>query len=225
MRVPAAGEADDRDSPAVPHAWVDLDSRVEHRHLLDGAPDGDAALVEPALVVLVRLAPRRRAGRAHAGEAVGRPDELVAQRGAAPDAGVAVVEIADRDRRARADIVEGLLLEQAVRARVGVPLQVAAHPVVAVARAVREQPRPGVQEEPGGLDGPPEMTTRSAVWYCARSLPSKYLTPRARPRSSTTTSLAIELVRSSQLPVASALGMTVFCVPFFALLGQAKPQQ
>ena len=45
----------------------------------------------------------------------------------------------------------------------------------------------------------------------------------ARPRSSTRISLTMHSVRSSQLPVASAAGITVFCVPFFASTSQAKP--
>ena len=45
----------------------------------------------------------------------------------------------------------------------------------------------------------------------------------ARPGSSSRISLAMQSVRSSQLPVASAVGITVFCVPFLALTSQAKP--
>ena len=89
---------------------------------------------------LCALAPARGAPRPVAAEQVRQADELVGQHAAAAQPGVAVVEIADRDRRAGADVVVDLLFEEPRRAGVRVSLQVAADPVDAVAEAVRKQP-------------------------------------------------------------------------------------
>ena len=105
-------------------------------------------------------------------------------------------------------------------------LQIAAHPVVAVARAVGEELELRVEQQPrrlGGRAGDHHQVGR-LVLQRGRWRRNSF-TPRARPRSSTTTSLATQLVRSSQLPVAMRRGMTVFWVPHLALTSQAKPTQ
>ena len=45
----------------------------------------------------------------------------------------------------------------------------------------------------------------------------------ARPRSSTRISVTVHSERSQALPVASARGITVLCVPALAFVSQANP--
>ena len=68
-------------------------------------------------------------------------------------------------------------------------------------------------------DEPAAEMTASAGWKWEFRSRSKYLTPTAL-RPSITISHAIEPVRTSQLPVRMATGITVFCVPFLASHGQ-----
>src|SRR5829696_6661560 len=52
-----------------------------------------------------------------------------------------------------------------------------------------------------------------------------YDTPLTCPRASTSIRSTMALLCNSQLPLATARGTTVFCVPFFALVGHANPTQ
>ena len=100
------------------------------------------------------LAPRRRARRLVVRELVGQADELVGEHAAAGEPRRAVVVVADRDAHPRADVVVDLLLEEADGAGVGVPVEVAAHPVVAVAEAVRVEPALREEQQARRLGGP-----------------------------------------------------------------------
>ena len=102
--------------------------------------------------ILVRLAPARHARRRHAGNLVGQPVKLVGQHHPADQAGIAMVEIADRDLRARPQIVVHILIEQSDRAAVGMALQIASDPVKPVAEALGEQRAPGVEQQPRRFD-------------------------------------------------------------------------
>src|SRR6185369_14247733 len=75
---------------------------------------------------------------------------------------------------------------------------------------------------------PAETITILPWTVCRRVSPaalSRYDTPMTLPRSSVSMSSAIVDVLSSQFPVASARGITVFCVPLLASVGHAKPTQ
>ena len=70
---------------------------------------------------------------------------------------------------------------------------------------------------------PPATTTILAVISWTWSSSSTYRTPVSLPASSTTSSVTMARMRSSQFPLARATGMTVFCEPFFASMGHWKP--
>ena len=85
-----------------------------------------------------------------------------------------MVVIADGDLRAGTDVVVDLRSNSPDGAGVGVALQIAAHPVVAVAEAVRKQLALGIQQQARRFDcGAGETITRSAVCSCRRSPASK----------------------------------------------------
>ena len=138
LLMPASGEPQHRDAPVVPRLRVELHAGVPDRDLLSRSDHHDVAPVVAPHEVLVLPPPSRRARRREAHELDRQPDELVRQHPAAGQPAVAVVVVADRDAGAGTDVVEGLLLEEADGAGVGVALQVAAHPVVAVADPARE---------------------------------------------------------------------------------------
>ena len=139
--------------------------------------------------------------------------------------GVAVVEVADGDAGAGADIVVGLLLEQAHGAacrrglagcgppsRGGCPRRWEAAGSSSSAAGARFRWRPARDHHQVGrlgLQAVVGVEVGDARWRW--------------PRSSSTISRAIASVRSSQLPVARAMGITVFCVPFLAFTSQANP--
>src|SRR5262245_43248950 len=126
MRVPAAGEAGDRDAPGIADFGVELDARVENWHFLCRALDHDGAAVETAHEVFVGDAPAGTVGRTDGGEVDGEADELVRQHGAAAEPGVAVIEVADGDTGTGADVVVGVVVEETDCASIGVALEVAA---------------------------------------------------------------------------------------------------
>src|SRR5271157_3214801 len=64
-----------------------------------------------------------------------------------------MVEIADRDRGARSDVIVSVVVEQAYGGRVGMGVKIPSYPVVAIAKAVGKQPVPGVEQQTGGFDG------------------------------------------------------------------------
>ena len=65
-----------------------------------------------------------------------------------------MIVIADGDAGAGADVVVDHFVEQAVGARVGVPLQIAPHPVVAVAEPLGVKAALRIQQQPRGFNRP-----------------------------------------------------------------------
>ena len=104
-------------------------------------------------------------------------------------------------------------------------LQVAADLVVAVAEAVGKEAAFGVEQQARGLGGAAgdDNDVGRLLLQVAAGRQNK-LTPVARPRSSVRISFTMHSVRSSQLPVLRAMGITVFCEPFLASTSQANPQ-
>ena len=153
-----------------------------------------------------------------------QPNELVGEHPAAPQSRVAVVVIADSDAGARPEVVVGLEVEQADGARVGVALEVSPHPVIAIAEPVRKQAALRVEQQPrrSRWPKPPPPRRRLVARADDRARRNRRLRWRV-PRPSTRISLTVQPMRSSQLPVFNAIGITVFCVPHFASTSQANP--
>ena len=223
--VAVARETCDGDSPVVLDGRIDLDAGIEDGHFLDRPHDAHRVLVPPPLEVLVGKAPARRARRPDVGERIRQGDELVRQQAAAANARIAVIEVAEGDAGPGSQPVVEIRVDQSVCARVGVPLQVSPDPIVVVARPMGKQFRAGVQQQSSGLGGRGGNDDHVGGLHVQPAGGVEIPHSCARPWSSTMTSLTTDSVRSSQWPVASATGITVFCVPFLASIGQAKPTQ
>ncbi len=153
MRMAPAGKPRHRNAPEILHPRIQFRPRLKHRHLLHRTHHRNRAAVELAHVILVLVTPPRRIRRCHSGELDRQPDEFVGQHGAAAQTRIAVIEIADGDAGPRSHIVVSVVIEQPHGARIGVPLQVAAHPVVAVPQAVGMQSALRIQQQARGFDG------------------------------------------------------------------------
>src|SRR5208283_2316178 len=152
MRVLITGELRHWHAPKIPDRGIELHTGIEDRHFLRGSHDFDGAAIGFAHEVLVGFAPTN-AIRRHVHGLVRQANEFVGEHGAAAQAGIAVVVIADGDVGARADVVVGVEIEQARSAGIGMALKVAANPVEAIAEAIRKEFAFGIEEEARGFDG------------------------------------------------------------------------
>ena len=141
-----------RHSPEIFDHRIELHARIEDGHFLRGAHDFDGAAVGLAHEVFMGFTPADTL-RGHIHKLNGQTDELVAKHGAAAKAWIAVVVITDSDVGAGADVIVGVEIEQAGGAGISVTLKVAADPVVAIAKAIREKPAFGIEEKSRGFDG------------------------------------------------------------------------
>jgi hypothetical protein len=85
------------------------------------------------------------------GESIGVADELITEHSSALKAGVAMVEIGDRNGSSWSHVIIYFLIEEAASPRVSVVLKVPSYPVEPVSGAVWKEPRMRVQQEPSRL--------------------------------------------------------------------------
>jgi len=110
VRVLVTGELRHWHAPKILDRGIELHPGIENRHFLRGPHDFNGAAVGFAHEVLVGFAPTD-AIRRHVHGLVGQANEFVGEHGAAAQAGIAVVVIADGDAGAGADVVVGVEIE------------------------------------------------------------------------------------------------------------------